>query len=255
MVTLYCRAMAGKLYIVGLGPGGERHLTPRAKEAIEKSSKIVGYTTYIDQVQGLVSSKEVFSSGMGKEVERAELAKFLASNGERVALVSSGDAGVYGMASLTLELVAREGLDIEVEVVPGVTSALASSALLGAPLGNDFATINLSDLLTPWEQIEHRLHAAGRGDFVTVLYNPRSRKRRKQIAIARDILLQYRDAGTPAGVVSKAFREGEKVEVTTLAGMLSRKIDMLTTVIVGNSQSFTYGGWIITPRGYRVGEG
>ena len=169
-------------------------------------------------------------------------------------MVSSGDAGVYGMASPVLELMAEKKLDIDFEVVPGVTSALAASALLGAPLGHDFAVISLSDLLTPWEVIEKRLHAAGAGDFVIALYNPKSMKRVRQIALAREILLKYRDAETPVGIVADACRNGEKVEIATLKEMLHKEIDMLTTVIIGNSHSYIYKKWIITPRGYRVGK-
>jgi len=246
----------GKLFVVGLGPGGEEHLTPRAREALEGSSVVVGYETYIKLIEELTRGKRVVSTGMKREVERVEKAISLAREGENVALVSSGDAGVYGMASLVFELLAREGKPLErtpqVEVVPGITSALATSALLGAPLGHDFAVISLSDLLTPWEVIEERLESAGRGDFAVVLYNPGSRKRRGHIKKARDILLRHREPETPAGIVSKAFREGEQVELTTLQKMAEGEVGMLSTVIVGNSQSFTYRGWMITPRGYVV---
>ncbi len=244
--------MPGKLSIVGIGPGGEEHLTARARELIEKSNVVVGYTSYIKLIEELLEGKEVLASGMRQEIERAEKALSLASEGKKVVIVSSGDAGVYGMASPVLELMARKKLEIDVEVIPGVTSALAASALLGAPLGHDFAVISLSDLLTPWEVIEKRLHAAGAGDFVVALYNPRSKKRIKQIALARDILLKYRSEATPVGIVAGAYRENQRVEITTLGEMLAGEIDMLTTVVIGNSQSFVYKNWIITPRGYRV---
>lgn len=246
--------MLGKLSIVGIGPGYKEHITARAKKAIEESSVVVGYRSYIKLIEELVDDKKVFSSEMRQEIERAEKALSLAQEGEKVVVVSSGDAGVYGMASPVLELMAEKKLDVDFEVVPGVTSALAASALLGAPLGNDFAVISLSDLLTPWEVIEKRLHAAGAGDFVIAIYNPKSMKRVRQIALAREILLKYRDAETPVGIVADACRNGEKVEITTLKEMLHKEIDMLTTVVIGNSHSYIYQKWIITPRGYRVGK-
>lgn len=243
--------MPGKLYLVGIGPGGREHTTPRAVRAIEESDVIVGYKSYLGLVEELLEGKEVFATGMRHEVERAKQGVELALKGRRVAMVSSGDPGIYAMASVVFEYLAENSAKLEVEVVPGITSANASAALLGSPLGNDFAVISLSDLLTPWRAIERRLELAAKGDFVIVLYNPKSSKRSWQLDKAREIVLSHRDAATPVGMVRNAYREGCRVTVTTLGEMHRHEADMLTTVIIGNSQSFLYEGWMITPRGYR----
>ncbi len=243
--------MAGKLYLVGIGPGSREHITPRAVEAIERSDFIVGYRSYLRQVEDLLSGKQVLASGMRREVERARRAVALALQGRRVALVSSGDPGVYAMASVVFEYLAENRIELEVEVIPGITSALAAAALLGSPLGNDFAVISLSDLLVPWSEIERRLEHAASADFVIVLYNPRSSKRSWQLDRAREVVLRHRSRATPVGLVRNAYREGCEVEVTTLGEMDTSRADMLTTVIVGCSRSFIYAGRIITPRGYK----
>ncbi|NOZ59934.1 MAG: precorrin-3B C(17)-methyltransferase [Euryarchaeota archaeon] len=243
--------MQGKLYLVGIGPGSREHTTRRAVEAIRESDVVVGYTTYLRLVEDLLSGKEVLASGMRREVERARQAVELALGGKKVAIVSSGDSGIYGMASAVFEYLAENRLELEVEVVPGVTSALAAAALLGAPLGNDFAVISLSDLLVPWQEIERRVELAAEGDFVIVLYNPRSSRRDWQLGRVREIVLEHRPQATPVGLVRNAYRDGCAVEVTTLREMNPAKADMLTTLIIGSSRSFVYAGRIITPRGYR----
>jgi len=244
--------MKGKLYIVGLGPGGKEDMTLRAVKAIEDSNIIAGYTTYVNLIRDMIHGKKVFATGMRRERERCKKAVFYAERGNRVCIVSSGDPGVYGMAGLVLEIIAKQNSKIEVEIIPGVTSATAGGALLGAPLMNDFAVISLSDLLTPWDVIQQRIQAAARSDFVIVLYNPVSKKRRKHIEKAREIILNYRKPETPVGIVKNIGREGETVIVTDLQHMLEYQIDMVTTVIIGNSSTFIKNDRMITPRGYEV---
>ena len=214
----------------------------------------MGYKTYIDLIADLLGDKEVVSTGMTREVERCNLAVDRALGGAHVALVSSGDPGVYGMAGLALELLEKRGVleSIEVAVIPGITSATAAAACLGAPLMHDFVVISLSDLLTPWEVIEKRLELAARGDFVVVLYNPASKKRREQIKIAVRILLAHKDAATPVGIVRNVTRIDESKTLTDLGHMLEHPIDMFSTVVIGNSQTRVSGGYMVTPRGYRV---
>jgi len=223
---------------------------------------VVGYQTYIDLVRPWLTSQEVVATGMKAEVKRCQLALDRAGAGERVAIVSSGDAGIYGMAGLVLEMCAAQGLrvappgeaaavDLYLEVIPGVPALAAGAALLGAPLMHDFVVISLSDLLTPWEIIHRRLELAAQGDFVVVLYNPKSKKRDWQLGAVRDLLLKYKDPQTPVGIVSRAMREGQATSVTTLEDLLSQAVDMQTIVVVGNSQTSTYGGYMITPRGYQ----
>ncbi len=240
--------MSGKLYVVGIGPGGMDHLTPAAKAAIECARTIVGYSTYIELVRPLLAGKEILSSGMRSEVERCRDALARAAAGETVALISSGDAGIYGMAGLVLEL--RDGETPEVEVVPGVSAVQMAAARLGAPLMHDFAVISLSDLLTPWGLIRQRLDAAGRADFVIALYNPKSRGRTTQIEQAREILLRHRDPQTPVGIVRHAGRTGEEVQISTLEKFTSLRIDMFCVVLIGNRSSRLHNGQMVTPRGY-----
>ncbi|MCG8401069.1 MAG: precorrin-3B C(17)-methyltransferase [Firmicutes bacterium] len=239
---------------MGTGPGAVEHLSDRARDALASAQVIVGYTTYINLIKDLIGDREVISTGMTKEKERCQQAVEAAASGRRVAVVSSGDPGVYGMAGLVLEIMESSGLlgKLPVEVVPGITSATASAAKLGAPLMHDFAVISLSDLLTPWETIEARLEAAARSDFVVVLYNPASKKRTRQIEKAREILLLHRQPQTPVGIVKNTAREKESVIITTLDCMTEHSIDMLSTVIVGNSSTRRAGDFIITPRGYRI---
>ncbi|MEW5920907.1 MAG: precorrin-3B C(17)-methyltransferase [Bacillota bacterium] len=242
----------GKLYIVGIGPGGREEITPRAAAAIAASDVVAGYAPYLKLLGDLIAGKETIASGMGSEVERCRRAVAAAAGGRTVSLVSSGDTGIYGMAGITLQVVAAQETAPEVEVIPGITAASTAAALLGAPLMHDFAVISLSDLLTPWSLIEKRLHLAGEGDFVVVLYNPRSQGREKQLERAREILLQYRKGETPVGLVRNGGRAGEEVTITVLARLLCCKVDMHSTVIIGNSRSIVWQDKIITPRGYAL---
>lgn len=240
------------LYVVGIGPGGQDQMTAQAVCALEACQVLVGYTRYIDLVSRFKPGRRVVSTGMHGEVERCREAVALTAAGDDVALISSGDAGVYGMAGLVLEIVHAEELAdlVAVTVVPGVTAATSAAALLGAPLMHDFVVISLSDWLTEWSLIEKRIHCAGSGDFVTVIYNPRSRSRPDLMEEARRILLQYKAADTPVGLVRNAYRDGQQVTVTTLSALDAGSVDMLTTVIVGNRSSYIAGDQIITPRGY-----
>jgi precorrin-3B C17-methyltransferase len=244
----------GSLAVVGLGPGAEDQLTPAARGAIVGAEVVVGYRTYLDLVASLLAGKEVVAGRMTGETERAHEAVARARAGARVALVSSGDPGVYGMASLVLEILRDEGWRRgdapDVAILPGVTALGSCAALAGAPLGHDFCAISLSDLLTPWEVIARRLEAAAAADFVIGLYNPASTRRRRPLAEAQAILSRHRVPATPVAVVTNAYREGQRVAVTTLERLLDEEIGMTTTVIVGASRSFTFEGLLVTPRGY-----
>jgi len=235
--------------VVGLGPGDRNLMAPAALEAIRISDVVVGYKTYLDLVEDIIVDKNVVSSGMRKEIDRANVAIELAEQGKIVSVISSGDPGVYGMAGIVLELAKDR---VHVEVIPGVTAATAAAAALGAPLMHDFAVISLSDLLTPWVKIMNRLEAAGLGDFSVVLYNPKSKGRQTHIETAREILLWHKDPETPVGIVRCAKRGEQSVVITTLKNMLKEEIDMLTTIIVGNTQTKVENGKMITPRGYQV---
>lgn len=226
----------------------------RARDALASADVIAGYITYIDLIRDYIGNRKIVSTGMTREIERCRKAVELASSGRRVAVISSGDPGVYGMAGLVLEIMEAEGLlgVIPVEIIPGITSATASAAKLGAPLMHDFAVISLSDLLTPWDTIEQRLEAAAQADFVIVLYNPASKKRTWQIEKAREIFLRHKPPATPVGIVKNAAREAERLIITDLQGMLAHPVDMLSTVIVGNRSTRRAGDFMITPRGYQV---
>lgn len=239
------------LTVVGIGPGAMDLMTPRAVHALESAEIVVGYKTYLDLVADLIHpDQEVLSSAMMQEMDRCRKALELAESGKKTALICGGDPGIYAMAGLVFELAKETGCRVEIEIIPGIAALNSCAAILGAPLMHDFAAISLSDLLTPWEVIEKRIEAAAMADFVTVIYNPKSRKRTCQIVRAREIMLEYRQAGTPVGIVSAATRPHEAVCLTTLADMLNGEIAMQTTVIVGNSTTFTFGGKMITPRGY-----
>lgn len=248
--------MKGRLFLVGFGPGADEHLTFRARDAIAESEVVIGYSTYIRLIEDLLEGKEVHRKGMSEELDRVHLAYDLARAGRKVALVSSGDAGVYGMAGPTLEVLAERGWrgdedpEVEVEVVPGVTAVTAVAARVGAPLTHDFCVISLSDLLTPWPVIARRVEAAGAGDFVVALYNPQSRRRDWQLAATRDILLRHRPATTPAAVVKSAYRDREHIVLTTLGELCAHEVGMLTTILVGNSHTRFAAGRMVTPRGY-----
>jgi adenosylcobyric acid synthase len=249
-----------KLYIVGTGPGDISHLTEAARQAIAASTTIIGYNSYIDLVRPLLDGKQIIATAMMQEVDRCRAAIRLARGGEIVALVSGGDAGIYGMAGLVFELIEidgrqntddADGSPPEICVIPGISAIQAAAAVLGAPLMHDFAVISLSDLLTPWDLIKTRLEAAARADFVIVIFNPRSKNRVTQIEEARRIVLGARPAETPAGIVRNASRDGESATVTTLGTLLDHEIDMSTIVIIGNSSTFVdRQGRMVTPRGY-----
>ncbi|MGA9218208.1 MAG: precorrin-3B C(17)-methyltransferase, partial [Nitrososphaeraceae archaeon] len=247
----------GKLYVVGIGPGHHDHMTYRAKQVIEESEVIVGYDTYVSLVEDLISGKEVYRYPMTQEVDRANQAIQFAEKGRIVSLVSSGDPGIYGMIGLIYEILAdkkwKRGTGIYVECVPGVSSLNSCSALVGSPLMTDFAVVSMSDLLVPWEMIVKRVEAAALGDYVTVIYNPASKKRVHQLQDTRDIFLKYRNPETPVAIVKGAYRESQAVVLTTLKDILNHSdmLGMITTVIVGNSSTYNYEGMMINPRGYR----
>lgn len=240
-----------KLYVVGIGPGGAQGMTCEARAALEACDVIVGYTAYVKLVEPLFPGKEMLSTPMMKEIDRCRMAVERAAAGEAVAMVCSGDAGVYGMASPILELAADDDR-VDVEVVAGVSAAMSGSAVLGAPLSHDFAVVSLSDLLTPWEAIERRLRAAAQADFCLALYNPRSNKRPEHLARAARILLETLPAETPCGWVRNIGREGQESGILTLGGLPDLEADMFTTVFVGNSATRVMGGRLVTPRGYRT---
>ncbi len=239
-----------KVTVIGLGPGGGADLTGRARAALEECDLLVGYTAYIDLVKEDFPDKETLSTGMRREVDRCRAAVEAALTGKSVAVVCSGDSGVYGMAGLVYE-VAQEYDPIDIEVVPGITAACGGAAVLGAPLTHDFAVVSLSDLLTPWEKIEARLTAAARADFVLCLYNPASKSRPDYLRRACDILLAAgKSPDTVCGTVRNIGRAGEEARILTLGRLRDTQVDMFTTVFVGNSQTKVLGGKMVTPRGY-----
>ncbi|MEW6609408.1 MAG: precorrin-3B C(17)-methyltransferase [bacterium] len=243
----------GEIYIVGVGPGDSEHITPYAQKKIRSSEVIVGYNSYINLIAELIKDKEIISTGMTQELKRCQKAVELAIAGKTVSVISGGDPGIYAMAGLVFEIIKKQNLpEINIEVVPGISALNASAARLGAPLMHDFAVISLSDRLTPWELIKRRLESAAMSDFVIVFYNPRSIGRQKQINKAREIILKYRTPETPVGIVKGAMRDNEKIIVTNLKDMLDYEIDMQTTIIIGNSQTFLWNNRMITPRGYEV---
>jgi precorrin-3B C17-methyltransferase len=245
---------SGKLFLVSTGPGHKDYLTNRALAAIEQAEVVVGYKTYLNLVKDMLENKEIIGSGMRQELERCGVACKLAMAGKKVALISSGDVGIYGMAGPAYEVLLHSGWQpqtgIEVEVIPGVTALSACASLAGAPLTHDFCAISLSDLMTPWPVIEKRLKAAAQADFVTALYNPKSGKRTQQIIEAQKIFLSYRNPLTPVAVVNAAYREKEQLTLTNIEGINKQKIDMQTTLIIGNSQTFIKANTMLTPRGY-----
>jgi precorrin-3B C17-methyltransferase len=253
-----------QLFIIGTGPGAADQVTPRASAAIAASSELVAYGLYLDLLGDVCNGKTRHELPLGEEIERARLALDLAASGKPTALISSGDIGIYAMATLVFELLDRqlqgkenapEWLEVDIEVVPGISAMQAAASRMGAMLGHDFCTISLSNLLTPWETIEKRLHACGQGDFVVSFYNPRSQKRDWQIATARDILLEYRPASTPVILGRQLSRPDESIRVVDLQHVDPRDVDMFTLVSVGNSESRHIVNkdrhWVYTPRGYR----
>ena len=238
-----------KLYVIGIGPGDAAQMTGKAMDALRAVDVIAGYGVYVELVKPLFPEKEYLVTPMRREVDRCRMAIDAALEGRTVAMISSGDAGVYGMAGLVLELAADK--DLEVEIIPGVTAALSGGAVLGAPLTHDFAVISLSDLLTPWEKIEKRLELAGEADLCIALYNPSSHRRSDYLQKACDILLRHVSPQTVCGIVRNIGREGEEYKVMTLAELREYRADMFTTVFIGNSQTRAVNGKMVTPRGYR----
>lgn len=262
---------SGKIMLVGIGPGSVEHMTQRAREAIAEADTIIGYVTYIKLVQDLIEGKEIIRKSMTEELDRAIEALDRAKQGKKVALISSGDAGVYGMAGPTFEVLFQAGWTppevqvevdaegnetrvmgegIQVEVIPGASAINACAALVGAPLTHDFCSISLSDLLTPWPTIARRLDAAAAADFVVALYNPKSGRRTRQIVEAQRLFLRHRDPKTPVAIVKSAYRRRERIEFTTLDRMAEADIGMLSTVLIGNSNTVLRDGLMVTPRGY-----
>ncbi len=244
----------GKIMLVGLGPGSNDHLTARARAAIAEADTIIGYVTYIRLVADLVVGKEVIKKSMTEELDRAIESLDRARQGKKVALISSGDAGVYGMAGPTFEVLFQAGWtpdsDIEIEIIPGASALNTCAALVGAPLTHDFCAISLSDLLTPWPTIARRLDAVAYADFVVALYNPKSGRRTQQIVEAQRLFLRHRDPQTPVAIVKSAYRPKQRIEFTTLERMNECDIGMLSTVLIGNSNTFVRHGLMVTPRGY-----
>lgn len=239
-----------RIYVVGIGPGDKEMMTEQAQKVLMICDLIVGYKTYTDIVRSYYPDKEYFENGMRQETERCKKCVELAKEGRTVALICSGDAGIYGMASPLLEAAAEEGFD-DIEIVPGITAALSGAAVLGAPVGHDLCIISLSDLLTPWERIEKRLRAAAEGDFCIALYNPSSHKRADYLKKACEILMEKISPDTACGYVKNIGREGTVSKVCTLAELSDEQVDMFTTVFIGNSMTRTVNGRLITPRGYK----
>jgi len=244
----------GKLNIVGIGPGNEDYITPASLRAIQEAEIVIGYSTYIKLVQHLLSDKQIIRTGMTEEIRRAQLAIEESKKGKIVSIISSGDAGVYGMASLIFQVLEEMGWkksdDPEIHIYPGITAINACASLIGAPLGHDFCSISLSDLLTPWPIIRKRIELAAQADFVIGFYNPASGRRQRQIVEAKDIIEQYRPGATPVALIKSAYRERQHIIISDLDHFLDYEIGMLTTVIVGNTNTRFFEGYIYTPRGY-----
>ena len=239
-----------KIYVIGIGPGAYDQMTGKAIRAMNESDAIIGYTVYVDLVKEYFPGKEFMTTPMKKEVDRCVLAFEEAKKGKTVSMICSGDAGVYGMAGLMYE-VGENYPDVELTIIPGVTAATGGAAVLGAPLIHDFCLISLSDLLTPWEKIEKRLLLASEADFVICLYNPGSHKRADYLEKACDLMLRYKAPETVCGIVSQIGRDGETSRTMTLAELRNTKVDMFTTVFIGNSQTKEIRDHMVTPRGYR----
>ncbi len=240
----------GKIYVVGIGPGNMEDISVRAYNTLKNVDIIAGYTTYVDLVKDEFKDKEFYVSGMKKEIDRCEKVLELAKEGKTVALISSGDAGIYGMAGIMIEVAADSG--IEVVVIPGITASVAGAALVGAPIMHDQAVISLSDLLTDWDVITKRIDKASEGDFVISLYNPKSNGRTTQIVEAREIMMKHKASTTPVALLRHVGREDQNYTLTDLEHFLEHEIDMFTVVIIGNSKSYVKNNKMITPRGYKL---
>ena len=244
--------MTGKIYVVGIGPGGSTEITPRARAAIDSSEIVAGYNTYIKLISEIVAGKKIIGTGMMQEIDRCRLAIEEAGKNKTVSVISGGDAGVYGMAGLVLETALNlpENEQPEIEIIPGISAVNAAAAVVGAPLMHDFAVISLSDLMTSRELIEKRVKLAAEGDFVIALYNPKSKKRTELINEVRKIVLNFRDKNTPVAIVTNAGRDNETKVISTLEKFTDEEINMFSLVIIGNSKTFVKSGFMITPRGY-----
>ncbi len=242
----------GKISVVGIGTGNLDEMTPKARKAIESAEVVAGYNTYIKLIEKILVGKKIIGRAMMQEVERSQLAIQEALSGRNVAVISSGDAGVYGMAGLVLEMILNlpEENRPQFEIIAGVSAVNAAAAILGAPLMHDFAIISLSDLMTSWELIKRRVSSAAQSDFVIALYNPKSKRRTTQLAEVQKILLEFRDKNTPVGIVTNAGREGESKTISTLENFIQEEVNMFSLVIIGNSQTFVKDNFMITPRGY-----
>ncbi|PZG55292.1 precorrin-3B C(17)-methyltransferase [Listeria ivanovii] len=240
------------IYVIGIGPGDKRLMTGEALQAIEEADVIVGYVTYIKLIKELIKDKEIVKTGMRREIDRCQEAVNIALTGKNVAVVSSGDAGIYGMAGLVLELAEKSNPELEVKVVPGITASIGAAAVLGAPIMHDFCHISLSDLMTPWEVIEKRLLHAAMADFVVCFYNPRSNGRANHLANAFQKMMEFKSADTIVGIVKDVGRKEERKIITTMREMDYELVDMTTMVIVGNKETYVKNGKMITPRGYSL---
>ena len=241
-----------KITVVGMGPGEESMMTEQALSALDRADVIIGYTVYLELLGNRFRDKEFLSTPMKQEVERCRMCFEQAGKGKNTAIICSGDAGIYGMASLMLELASEYGMTDDIEIIPGITAASSGAAVLGAPLNHDFCVISLSDLLTPWEVIEKRLRAAADGDFAIAIYNPSSRKRHDYLQKACDILMESIPEDRACGYVRNIGREGTEHHVCTIYELRDSKVDMFTTVFIGNSKSFISGDRLVTPRGYII---
>ncbi len=244
--------MTGKLHVVGFGPGGKEHMTFKAAETIQNADIVTGYTAYVNMMKPIFPDKEYKATGMMKEVDRCRMAIEDAMSGKDVAMISSGDSGIYGMAGIIYQLADEMKADIEIDTVPGMTAASTAASVLGAPLMHDLAIISLSDLMTPLDLIMKRVDCAGIGDMIVCLYNPKSKTRTEYLNQAQQILLKHRSAETPVGIVRNAGREDQRAQITTLGDLDKADVDMFSIVIIGNSQTYVSNGRMITPRGYRI---
>ena len=246
---------SGRLHVVGFGPGGKDDMTFRAARVIENADVVTGYTAYINLMRDIFPEKEFKATGMMKEIDRCRMAIQDAMSGKDVAMISSGDSGIYGMAGIIYQLAEEMDADIEIDCVPGITAASSSASILGAPLMHDFAVISLSDLMTPLDLIMKRVDRAAESDMIITLYNPKSKGRTEYLDQAKNIILKYRSSDTPVGVVRNAGRNDETHWITTLGELDDSKVDMFCMVIVGNSKTYVSNGRMITPRGYPVRGG
>ena len=238
--------------MVGFGPGGKEHMTFKAAETIQNADIVTGYTAYVNMMKPIFPDKEYKATGMMKEVDRCRMAIEDAMAGKDVAMISSGDSGIYGMAGIIYQLADEMKADIEIDTVPGMTAASTAASVLGAPLMHDLAIISLSDLMTPLDLIMKRVDCAGIGDMIVCLYNPKSKTRTEYLNQAQQILLKHRSAETPVGIVRNAGREDQRAQITTLGDLDKADVDMFSIVIIGNSQTYVSNGRMITPRGYRI---